>query len=444
MTINNAGSSAAGTPANWRELASIRSGGAGTVPAAEWKVGDTLSARVQALLPASTEPPAPGQSAPQARLILEISGRLVEVQANLAQLRPGDHLTVTFQPNQQLLLETKNNAPLLVSALKALLPQSLLTSLSVPAATRPVADALNRVMPMQGRLLDSLIRLLGATSPDADPKLAQALRQLQQAIPQRSQVVTGEGLKQALRQSGAFSEARLLAATPPGEPPRSPDLKQALIQLFVALARTGTPPTAASPPLQPWQAPNETVAQPLLFPHPHFLGAQPRPEKSETWSTGELLKIVAQALARIQTTQLNSVQQQADPDGPRINTWLIELPVLAPPHLNLFQVRIDEEQQRAAAGKSKAKPESVWRITLSFDLAPLGPLYSLVRLQRGKISSTFWSERSDIRDLLERELPHLRQALTKLGLDVESLEALQGQPSFTQTKLETRLIDVRT
>ncbi len=446
MTINNAGNPPAGTPANWRELASPRTGGSGSQLPPEWKVGDTLTARVQALLPAATNEAA-GQTAPQSRLILDIGGRLLEVQANLAQLRPGDRLSVTFQPNQQLLIQTKDSAPLLVSALKALLPQSLLNASATPAATRPVADALNRVMPMQGRLLDSLARLLSATTPDGSPKLAQALQQLQQAIPQQNQVVTGEGLKQALRQSGAFSEARLLAATPPGEPPRSPDLKQALLQLFLALSRPGGAPNATSPPsppAQPWQPPSDLVAQPLQFPHPHFLGAKPAPEKAETWSTGELLKIVAQALARIQTTQLNSIQQQADPDGPILNTWLIELPVMAPPQLNLFQVRIDEEQARTPSGKSKSKPESVWRITLSFDLEPLGPLYSLVRLQRGKVSSTFWSERGDIRDLLERELPHLRQALTKLGLDVESLEALQGQPSFTQTKLETHLIDVRT
>src|SRR5690606_37210543 len=73
MTINNAGTPTAGTPATWRELASARTGASGSPLPPEWKVGDTLTARVQALLPAATNEAA-GHTMPQSRLILDIGG----------------------------------------------------------------------------------------------------------------------------------------------------------------------------------------------------------------------------------------------------------------------------------------------------------------------------------------------------------------------------------
>lgn len=464
MSITQPGSMPLTNTAHWQTLS----------PSAQlaqelstWKVGDTQSARVQTVLPENQNTPA-GTT----RVVLNIGGRLVTATLPIA-LRVGDQLELTLRTNQEVLLR-------LSTGLSATLALKTLASTSAPAPslstllqaaarygqasrTSPLDAALGRLLPFQGRLLDTLGALLQLQPARANADLAAVLTQLRGMIPSAQNLASPDTLKQAIQQSGAFAEKQLLddpllaarlfaraQAASPGNPlPR--DFKLLLLRLFVLLGQTnigaGTAPAAARPLAPLWQPAGNPVGQPLQFPHPEFLRPQGRAQASGAeLSKNELLKLVAQGLSRIQATQLNSVlSTQTSGESLPANTWMFELPAWSGQQLSLFQVRIEEQPQSQANSKDEERnAESVWRITLSFNLEPLGPLYSLVRIQKGKVSSSFWTEREDTLDLLERELPHLRQALSKLGLEVETLEALRGVPSFTETRLETQLVDIRT
>lgn len=462
MSITQPGSTPSPHTANWQTLLS-RPQLAQEV--SNWKVGDTQSARVQAVLPDNQNNGPAGTT----RVLLNIGGRLVTANLPLV-VKVGDQLEMTLRTNQELLLRLANGQSSILS-LKTLASASAsapsLSSLLQAARsgqtsrTSPLDAALGRVLPFQGRLLETLGTLLQLPASRLNPDLASVLALLRGMIPSGQNLATPETLKQAMQQSGAFAEKQLLedpqlaarlfdrahAAASDSRLPR--DFKLLLLRLFVLLGQnSNATPTPAPRPLAPlWQPAGNPVAQPLQFPHPEFLRHQGRGQTAaqELSRTG-LLKLIAQGLSRIQATQLNSVlSTQTSAEPVPANTWLFELPAWSGQQLALFQVRLEEYRQSQSNSKDEERSaESVWRITLSFNLEPLGPLYSLVRIQKGKVSSSFWTEREDTLNLLERELPQLHRALSKLGLEVESLEAMRGTPSFTQTRLETQLVDIRT
>ncbi|WP_372439017.1 flagellar hook-length control protein FliK, partial [Pandoraea sputorum] len=84
----------------------------------------------------------------------------------------------------------------------------------------------------------------------------------------------------------------------------------------------------------------------------------------------------------------------------------------------------------------------LWRIDLSFDLEPLGPLQVHAQLVRGTLSSQLWAQREDSAQLIERELGYLRGRLVACGLAVGELACSHGSaPQGPRTHLEQRWID---
>lgn len=462
MSISNSGGPSASLGAALRDLLVARVALPPELSQGRNPAG--LTAQVQSTQGAAPQSGAEaGASTAMQRILLQVGNHLVTVSAAL-QLRPGDRLNISFQENGQVILRLANGQNLVGTlagvqpANPAPAPAALPAMPALPIISL-IQRALGKVMPYQGSLLETLARLLRLPSESLPPQVRQALQQLRESIPEARQLATAEGLKQALRQSGALAERQLFTAqaaprqalADPGGFARLPaDLKLALIQLYAALVRPapGSAAQAAATPPPVWRPAGSRAEQPLLFPHPDFLKPpSPRGKARETVDNGELLRLIAQALSRIQTTQLNSLQQrQPGPDAPPVNTqvWLFEVPVQAGGQLSLFQFRLEQDQEERKGGGKNQKPQSVWRITLSFDLPPLGPMHSLVRIQQGRVSSTFWAERDETKRLLERELPRLNQALVSLGLDVEMLEALPGRPHFEPARQETNLINIRT
>ncbi|MOA61214.1 Flagellar hook-length control protein FliK [compost metagenome] len=79
---------------------------------------------------------------------------------------------------------------------------------------------------------------------------------------------------------------------------------------------------------------------------------------------------------------------------------------------------------------------------LAFDLEPLGPLQVQAQLAMGSLSSQLWAERVGTADLIDRELPNLRERLLAAGLTVGELACRQGRPpQGNRTTLEQRWVD---
>ena len=99
--------------------------------------------------------------------------------------------------------------------------------------------------------------------------------------------------------------------------------------------------------------------------------------------------------------------------------------------------REDEPQQNR-----KEKPETLWKVELAFDVAPLGPLQIQAQLLQGSLSSQIWAEHSGTAELISAELGHLRQRLITAGLNVGELACRQGTPpQGPRTSLDQRFVD---
>src|SRR5690606_27677210 len=84
-----------------------------------------------------------------------------------------------------------------------------------------------------------------------------------------------------------------------------------------------------------------------------------------------ILKLAAAAISRLQTHQLSSLAQtHTSPDGTQLTTWQLELPMRDQRDIVPLQVKLQREQN--ASREQAEKAETLWRVELAFDVAPLG------------------------------------------------------------------------
>ncbi|MDH4612078.1 flagellar hook-length control protein FliK [Pseudomonas sp. BN102] len=299
--------------------------------------------------------------------------------------------------------------------------------------------------------LEGLHRALQAIGRDKLPdNLHGAVDRLLGALPDIRQLGDPKLLAQALENSGALLESRLLAGQAGALPQ---DLKANLLrligQLLPALPTPSSLPTTGTSNAMAQALPafirNALSAlgqanarqQALSFPLPSRL-AQTAEDEGDLET---LLKLAAAAVSRLQTHQLSSLAQtQVTPEGNLLTTWQLEVPMRNQQELVPLQIKLQQEQDsRQEKGERK---ESLWRVELAFDLDPLGPLQVQAQLVQGSLSSQLWAERPATASLIDHELPHLRERLLAAGLDVGELACRQGKPPQGQrTTLEQRWVD---
>ncbi len=289
----------------------------------------------------------------------------------------------------------------------------------VATDTSPLRDqALRQALPRQQALPPLLASLRPLTTPPPSQAplpaaIQEGLRSLLAALPTRDAVATGEGLRQALLQSGPFLEARLAEAIGQGLPGLAgPDLKAGLLGLLARLLglRLPTGSVEARPPT------NES-APPLPGGHPQ---AQARAAFSALDDPGETLRRLRQqvegALARVQLVQLASLP--GEEDGRR--AWLLELPLRGgDDQVDVLALRIERESSGQGAEEA-----AHWQVTLALELPGLGPLEGRVGLREGVVSVRFQTPSADTAQFFAQHLSELQQRLRDAGLTVGSLAAL--------------------
>lgn len=384
----------------------------------------------------------------QNALLLDIAGQRLLAQS-----------TGALTPGQVLKLEIID--PGKIAALRILNPTST-------TDTERVSQAWRAALPQQGSLAPLLANLAALVQPVMTRGTA-AANPLQQSLPQPivdiirgivtrlpsdQSISSAEGLRQAVAQSGLFTEARLaqLVAqqTPqqaqPGQPlpalPTLPlDFKGGLLGLLVTLlsltGRTPLPaPASGAVPAPPFPAalPGAAAAA-----HGHNQNQPARQERP-----GALLQVlqdfirqVESGLSRLQVTQLSSTAVEDDSK----RQWIIDLPVRHDARIDLFQCRIEQD----ARGQGR-KREPVWNVNLSFDLPGLGPIQTRITLLQGVISTTFWAEQAGTVSVIKDHLQMLQQRLREAGLNIGSLQALQGknpEPEPAPAAIPQVLLDVK-
>ncbi|MDD0974600.1 flagellar hook-length control protein FliK [Pseudomonas fontis] len=307
----------------------------------------------------------------------------------------------------------------------------------------------SRQASLQG-LLSSLKNL--ATDDSQPAQLRVTVDKLLASLPDIRQMGDAKRLALALSNSGAFLEAKLLGGGAAG---LVPDLKAQVTRLVAQLlpnVPTFSPSVAgvvpqALPGLV--RAAMGMLGQVSTRPSP---GGFPLPSRLLQSMEGEsdlqhLLRLAAAAISRLQSHQLASLEQTGTTaDGNLQTTWQLEIPLRNGQDFMPLQVKVQREEtpeQQSDPEREKRDPlEMLWRVELSFDLYPLGPLQVQAQVTQGSLSSQLWAELESTARLIESQLGELRTRLVERGLNVGELYCHQGTPpQGPQTKVEQRWVD---
>ncbi|MCO8163378.1 flagellar hook-length control protein FliK [Pseudomonas sp. 21LCFQ010] len=325
-----------------------------------------------------------------------------------------------------------------------------------------VAQQLSTQQSRQGsleNLFNALQNLPRSQAPIA-PALQARVDQLLADIPDIEQMASPRNVAQALNASGLFMESKLLAGQ---NLTQLPDMKANLMRLIAQILPPGVPANtaysaaAASNTLvrvmpSAIRAALGTLGQlaPPVMPSSFPLPARDAGAGAEKDDLELLLKLAAAAVSRVQSHQLGALEQtRTQPDGTQLTTWQTEVPMRHAHEIVPLQVKVQredsperQEQQGREEESGAQQREQLWRIDLSFDLEPLGPLQVHAQLVRGTLSSQLWAQREDSAQLIERELGYLRERLVACGLAVGELACSHGSaPQGPRTHLEQRWID---
>ncbi|MDE1461533.1 flagellar hook-length control protein FliK [Spartinivicinus poritis] len=263
-------------------------------------------------------------------------------------------------------------------------------------------------------------------------------------LPTVKQLTTPKELSQWLTNSGLFFEQKLTnqPATTYQSIKESQDLKGLLLQLIKSLSQTSQPHTSPSPARQsPWAQLYTTIPQPLSHQFPWLAAATTQPNTQL-----ELVQLLKQAVYRLQSNQLMSLQPTlATPtaDAPVIQQWQLEIPLYIQSQWHSIQLEL-QKQNNQPHSSSTEEQETLWQFQLSFDLPPIGPLYARVKLRNNKANVSFWAEQQATYQAINQHIEELQQALTKRGIQVETLTCQQGTPARQNTFIEQHLIDIKT
>lgn len=286
-------------------------------------------------------------------------------------------------------------------------------------------------------LLSALKALHANANPETfkhDPQLYQALKTLQ---------------SQTLNLAGQIVPSTTKSAEPlPGS-----DIKSTLTGLLAALETRGAPNSKTGTFVDGASQPN-LLTTPFTFPHPaanlallsatHKAGAM---LQDQELSTGQMLKLLAGMLNRIQFNQINSLYQSQSnaADNTQTQSWFFELPVAnGSQQPDFFNLRLDrdraeQDDQQSTTGESKEQ----WRINLSFTLETLGELTIQAKLSPPTISTSIWCNSEAILKLIKKEQAVLCKRLEDIGLEVETFQCLKGQPHPNNVSIDKQFVDTR-
>lgn len=323
--------------------------------------------------------------------------------------------------------------------------------------------------------------------------IKQTLNQLERALPQLKQLVSADGAKNALLNSGLFFETRLaqLAAQQGGsqtsataanntiqtsaskislDPQNtiqtrsgstlpsnaqannadrvlSDDLKHQFGTLANAIKSTLRSQTQSSTSKPDTLAATQreilsnNAAIALLW---QLDGAQINSRRTSADNDNndaimQLLRLALGQLARTQNHQLQAAGSQlaTNNEASTTQTLTTELPFWHQGAVHILDIRVDQEQ---AARKANEKTQA-WNLRLRFDLEELGELIAMATLQGKSMAAVFWASEKTLVNKLSGELEQLNNTLTELGIEVKQLHCQHGQPDSTDGHAPVNLLN---
>ncbi len=278
--------------------------------------------------------------------------------------------------------------------LAARLPQQTTPQQSGALPGQLASQALKNALAAAGREQQAA----GANRPSDPfgPEVRQVMRNALTAAAGREQPLTPSTIRRSFLQSGLFLEAALAST---GRPPDG-DLKATLLLLLQRL-------------------------QTLMQGGPQSQAAA-RGEQAASEAKTALTQLIAQtlqqtegSLARIQLHQLASLPPD---EGPR-QVWQFELPIQHAHGFDSFLVRLEQED----GAERDRQGGQIWRLSLNFDLEPIGPITARLTVQEKNVSASFSAEKGQSAKLISERLHLLDESMTRAGLNVTHLSAQEGK-----------------
>ena len=148
------------------------------------------------------------------------------------------------------------------------------------------------------------------------------------------------------------------------------------------------------------------------------------------------LRQIESSLTHMQQTQLQSLND-AQPGRP---LWLMELPIKDGQDIDLFELRITEEEN----GQEDGETERIWNVILKFDFEGLGKIKAQIKMQNDYISAQFFSEKPEVLSLFHENFDFLRTRLNVNGLNVGNIDCARANLSNDQHPIISKPLDERT
>lgn len=384
-----------------------------------------------------------------------LTGRVIDTGGE-RMLRLGGHtlpLTTDSHPpaGTRLLLEVLTTRPSLsLRVLEQVSPETRGSSDSAPVRSTLFRNALASQLDTRD-LLGMIRQLNSASGRDTTLNtLRAALEPVLRAIPDSGQASRPDGLANAIRQSGLFTEQRLLnlLATRTSSHGRGPDplggdwkaaLGRALAHIHSAVQADRLPAPASGqgsripgtippPPGVAWNVAAPTTAS----------AAGPETASSSSPLLRDLPETVRLLIQRLDgataRTELHQLVSNPGGDDPaqRLQLWF-EIPIQHQGHYDLWQFHLREEERR------RGEKEAAWRVTLAVHLPSLGPVFADIALRGERISLRLTAEQTESVSRIREHIGEMRQRLRDAGLRLQRLSVGAGPIPVDDSSVPPRL-----
>ena len=149
----------------------------------------------------------------------------------------------------------------------------------------------------------------------------------------------------------------------------------------------------------------------------------------------EIIRQLTGSLAKLQYTQLTNLTQ--DLQSP-LHLY-VDIPIQEDERTDILQLQIHEEEKNESTDPN----ERTWHICMAFDLPDLGMMQVSLTLKRETLSATLWTEKNWAKELIDKELSHLRTELEHEGIVICELDCHLGSSPHFKTPDPLSLLDTK-
>jgi hypothetical protein len=257
-------------------------------------------------------------------------------------------------------------------------------------------NALRQLLPKQISLTDFTLALkqAAAASAGSTTPVQKAIQSTLDTLLSKEDLMTADGVKQGIDNSGVFLETKLAhQLTPQG------DIKGQLLMLANTLQKTSL--TSANPAHALPQELSKALDTPV-----------------------SLLTKTEGAIAHIVLDQLASLPQN---NGPQ-TMWQTSIPFTDGTHADTVSFKIKREDN-----PNPAQPEPNWSVVLELNPPGMGALNCKISLIDGKVNTYFWGDFEGGMARVQDHLDVLAKSYAEAGLSVGSLGVVDSAKMAQET-----------